>query len=294
MDRLPAFYEQLRKLRESGIKMKDLAEELDLTSSVLSSLYTSVLPTYMGQISTGKSNDEALDIALQQVNNVSKRKLLGSIGELYEKAMHIEPRFVANNGRPFFEEIEKEAIKYIPNANVYSGFYLAYSRSSFCDGLKVEPYLISTLADGETMPRVYCQNISGEYYTGTGIFSPCQVGYLLFNEQKRLQLALKVIYLQLPMLEHPRLITGLYLTHDYSRNPIARRILLIRQDEEISLEEFAKLRTEVVPRPQLTDALLPYYDYTCQHEDTVRSLMMAFPGNGLDSLIAEKQMLGIL
>ena len=55
MDILPAFYEQLRKLRESGIKMKDLAEELDLTSSVLSSLYTSVLPTYMGQISAGKS-----------------------------------------------------------------------------------------------------------------------------------------------------------------------------------------------------------------------------------------------
>ena len=101
------------------------------------------------------------------------------------------------------------------------------------------------------MPRVYCQSMSGEYYIGTGIFSPCQVGYLLFNEQKRLQLALKVIYLQLPMLEYPSLITGLYLTHDYSRNPIARRILLVRQSEEIPLEEFAKLRTEVVPRTKL-------------------------------------------
>ena len=129
------------------------------------------------------------------------------------------------------------------------------------------------------MPRVYCQSMSGEYYIGTGIFSPCQVGYLLFNEQKRLQLALKVIYLQLPMLEYPSLITGLYLTHDYSRNPIARRILLVRQSEEIPLEEFAKLRTEVVP---------------CQPEDIVRSLMMASPGNALDNLIAEKQMLGIL
>lgn len=136
MDILPAFYEQLRKLRESGIKMKDLAEELDLTSSVLSSLYTSVLPTYMGQISAGKSNDEALDIA--------------------------------------------------------------------------------------------------------------------------------------------------------------RRILLVRQSEEIPLEEFAKLRTEVVPRQQLDKTLLPYYDYTCQPEDIVRSLMMASPGNALDNLIAEKQMLRIL
>lgn len=191
------------------------------------------------------------------MNNVSKRKLLGSIEELYQKAMHIEPRFVANNGRPFFEEIEKEAVKYLPNANVYSGFYLSYSRSSFCDGLKIEPYLISTLADGETMPRVYCQSMSGEYYIGTGIFSPCQVGYLLFNEQKRLQLALKVIYLQLPMLEYPSLITGLYLTHDYSRNPIARRILLVRQSEEIPSKSLPSCGQKSSPASSWTKPFCP-------------------------------------
>lgn len=293
MDLLLSLYEQLRKLRESGIKMKDLAEELDITSSVLSSLYTSVLPAYINQLSTGKAAEEALDFALQQVNNISKRKLMGSLEELYNKAMRIEPRFISNSGRPFLDEIEKEAIKYIPNANVYSGLYLAYSRSSYCDGLKVEPYLISTLADGETMPRVYCQNHAGEYYTGAGIFSPCQVGYLLFNEQKRLQLALKVVYLQLPMLEYPPYIKGIYLTHDYSRNPIARRLILIRQGDEIPLEEFAKMKSIVVPKSQLDEAQMNYYNYTCQREDVVRSFMLASPGNDLDNLMAEKQILNI-
>ena len=82
--------------------------------------------------------------------------------------------------------------------------------------------MISSIVDGDTMPKVYCQNLSGDYYIGVGLFSPFQIGYLMFNEQKRLQLALKVVYLQLPIIEYPQIMKGIYLTHDYNRNPIAR------------------------------------------------------------------------
>ena len=108
--------------------------------------------------------------------------------------------------------------------------------------------MISSIVDGDTMPKVYCQNLSGDYYIGVGLFSPFQIGYLMFNEQKRLQLALKVVYLQLPIIEYPQIMKGIYLTHDYNRNPIARRILFVRQGDEIPLEEFADLRTEVIPK----------------------------------------------
>ena len=141
-----------------------------------------------------------------------------------------------NSGRPFLDDIEREAIKYLPNAGVYTGLYLAYSSSSFSDGLKVEPYMITSITDGETLPKVYSQSMSGDYYAGIGLFSPFQIGYLMFNEQKRLQLALKVIYLQLPIIEYPNLVKGIYLTHDYNRNPIARRILFVRQGDEIPLK----------------------------------------------------------
>ena len=103
--------------------------------------------------------------------------------------------------------------------------------------------MIASITDGDTMPKVYSQSMSGEYYTGVGLFSPFQIGYLMFNEQKRLQLALKVVYLQLPIIEYPNILKGIYLTHDYNRNPIARRILFIRQGDEIPLEEFANMRT---------------------------------------------------
>ena len=188
-------------------------------------------------------------------------------------------------------DIEKEAVKYLPNAGVYTGLYLAYSSSSFSDGLKVEPYMIASITDGDTMPKVYSQSMSGEYYTGVGLFSPFQIGYLMFNEQKRLQLALKVVYLQLPIIEYPNILKGIYLTHDYNRNPIARRILFIRQGDEIPLEEFANMRTEVIPKALLNNELIDYYNYTCEEGDVIKSMMLVSPEKDLNDLKREKELL---
>lgn len=296
MNRLISLYEQMKKLRDAGVRMKDISEETNIASSVLSSLYSSVLPMYVNLISNGEEQEKALDQALQQVNNVSKRKLLGCLDTLYEKVCHIEPRLVntKNNGRPFLDDIEKEAIKYLPNAGVYTGLYLAYSSSSFSDGLKIEPYMIASITDGDTMPKVYSQSMSGDYYAGVGLFSPFQIGYLMFNEQKRLQLALKVVYLQLPIIEYPNILKGIYLTHDYNRNPIARRVLFVRQGDEITLEEFGELRTEVIPKEKLTDEQMEYYHYTCESGDVIKSMMLVSPEKDLDDLKREKELLKLL
>lgn len=296
MNRLISLYEQMKKLRDAGVRMKDISEETNIASSVLSSLYSSVLPMYVNLISNGEEQEKALDQALQQVNNVSKRKLLGCLDTLYEKVCHIEPRLVntKNNGRPFLDDIEKEAIKYLPNAGVYTGLYLAYSSSSFSDGLKIEPYMIASITDGDTMPKVYSQSMSGDYYAGVGLFSPFQIGYLMFNEQKRLQLALKVVYLQLPIIEYPNILKGIYLTHDYNRNPIARRVLFVRQGDEITLEEFGELRTEVIPKEKLTDEQMEYYHYTCESGDVIKSMMLVSPEKDLDDLRREKELLKLL
>lgn len=295
MDKLVSLYERMKKLCESGVRMKDIAEETDIASSVLSSLYSSVLPMYITLVSNGEDEEKALDKSLLQVNNVSKRKLLGCIDKLHEKVHAIEPRLLnKTSARPFIDDLEKEAANYLSNAGVYTGLYLAYSSSSFSDGLKVEPYMITSINDGDTFPKVYSQNMSGDYYVGIGVFSPFQIGYLMFNEQKRLQLALKVVYLQLPIIEYPSFLKGIYLTHDYNRNPIARRVIFIRQGDEIPLDEFAKLRTEVIPKEILTEEQQMYYDYTCEPGDTIKSMMLVSPQKSMEDLKREKQLLKLL
>ena len=96
------------------------------------------------------------------------------------------------------------------------------------------------------------------------------------------------------MIEYPDFLKGIYLTHDYNRNPIARRIILIRQGDEIPLDEFAKLRTEVIPKEKLTEEQQTYYAYTCEPGDIIKSLMLVSPEKSLEELKREKQMLKLL
>ena len=78
MNELIEIYKRIEYLRNNGLKMKDIADRIDMAPSVLSALYSSVLPTYMELLHTHTS-EEALDEALALVNNVSKKRLLGSM-----------------------------------------------------------------------------------------------------------------------------------------------------------------------------------------------------------------------
>ena len=109
----------------------------------------------------------------------------------------------------------------------YSGIYISYSLSSSSNALKVEPYLI-TPADSNDHVKVVHMSAYNTTHFGTAIFNNHQNAYIFFNEREAPQLALSTIYLQLPMYDFPHLLKGLYLCLDYNRNPIARRILFIK------------------------------------------------------------------
>lgn len=83
MDELFEIYKQIEYLRNRGVKMKEIADYTNLAPSVLSSLYSNVLPTFANTVRKGTPKEEALDYALSQVNNVSKKKLMGNIQVKY-------------------------------------------------------------------------------------------------------------------------------------------------------------------------------------------------------------------
>ncbi|WP_195356262.1 hypothetical protein [Bacteroides cellulosilyticus] len=72
MEELLEIYKRIEDLRNKGVKMKDIADKTNMPASVLSSLYSSVLPTFARSVKKGMTEEEALDYALSQVNNVSK------------------------------------------------------------------------------------------------------------------------------------------------------------------------------------------------------------------------------
>ena len=81
MNNLQEFYRKIEYLRSNGVKMKEIADWIDMAPSILSSLYTTVLPNYFEGIKSYPP-EEALDSALALVNNVSKKRLLSHIEEM--------------------------------------------------------------------------------------------------------------------------------------------------------------------------------------------------------------------
>ena len=154
MNELEDIYKRIEYLRNNGVKMKEIADWIHMAPSVLSALYSSVLPTYLNLQKT-KPREEALDEALALVNNVSKKRLLGNLGEMKERLFDLEPNQEANiTGNAFLKLLEKEMQESVGEVYNYSGTYLSYSLSSSTDSLKAEPYLICEIGRASCRERV--------------------------------------------------------------------------------------------------------------------------------------------
>ena len=139
MNELEEIYKRIEYLRNNGVKMKEIADWINMAPSVLSALYSSVLPAYLNLQKT-KTQEEALDEALALVNNVSKKRLLGNLSGMKERLFDLEPDQETNNmGNMFLKLLEKEMQGSVEEVYNYSGTYLSYSLSSSTDSLKAEP-----------------------------------------------------------------------------------------------------------------------------------------------------------
>ena len=295
MNELKEIYERITFLRQKGVKMKEMAQQTDTAPSVLSAIYTTVLPEYFKNLKKGMEEDEALDNALVWVNNVSKKKLLSSLAKFKRTlfAMDAHPKtHEAEENNPFLSLLNENMQETVNRINSYSGIYLSYSISSSNKNLKVEPYLI-TPSKGGNFAEMYHRNSRGSTHQGIVLMNGVNHLYLVFNEHQAPQLALFHICLKLPMHEHPPFLRGIYTCFDYNYNPIARRILFVKQNDSISPEEFAKLKAELKAPEQLDETEKIYYDYTCQAEDVIRMCNIPLPHMTNDDLIQEKKILSI-
>ena len=292
MNELEDIYKRIEYLRNNGVKMKEIADWIHMAPSVLSALYSSVLLTYLNLQKT-KPREEALDEALALVNNVSKKRLLGNLGEMKERLFDLEPNQEANiTGNAFLKLLEKEMQESVGEVYNYSGTYLSYSLSSSTDSLKAEPYLICASENNDYV-KVGMINAYKSVHWGSGIISNHQNSYLMFNERELPQFALVTSYLQLPHYEFPHMLKGLYLCLDYNHNPIARRIVLVKQSDSTDIDEFLKMEGKLISRSELTPEEEIYYNYTCQEGDYIKTCTVPSPKLDESDLEREKKMLKI-
>lgn len=295
MDELKEIYDRMTLLRQKGVKMKEMAEKAGFAPSVLSAVYSTVLPAYLVNRAKGQEPDEALGGALVWVNNVSKKKLLGSVAALkdalYSTDFH-SPAAPGEGLNPFLPQLEANLRQTAGRIFNFTGTYMSYSLSSGSRCLKVEPYLLAPSADGSCV-EVGHNNAYGATHWGAVLMNGFSHLYLIFNENRPPQLSLFQICLKLPMYDRPPFLRGLYLCLDYNHNPVARRILFVKHSDSVARDEFLNLRGELKPFDALDEREKRYCDYTCGKEDIVRMCNIPSPQMTEEDLMVEKKILAL-
>lgn len=295
MEEFKEIYERIKFLRHKGVKMKEIAEHTGFSPSVLSALFTTVLPAYFKNIDKGMKEEDALDSALVWVNNVSKKKLLGSVADMKSALFAMETAPKQNSGvagNPYISMIENLLKSAVGQVADFSGIYMSYSISSSSDAMKQEPYLI-TPADNGSYVEVVHNSVYGSTHRGVVMMNGFNHIYLMFNENKQPQLTLFNICLKIPMFVRPPFLRGLYTCFDYNYNPIARRILFVKLSDSVSREDFLKHKGCLKAYSELDDTEKLYYDYTCGKEDVIRMCNIPSPKMNEEDLVMEKKLLSL-
>ena len=290
MDDLQLLYQKMESLRDRGCKMKEIADWTGLAPSVLSSLYTTVLPDYLEQ-QKSQPADISLEHALTRVNNISKRRLLALLPGLLKQLDEMEPACEQQpKYNPFAQQMLDEIRQSARKIYDITGVYMSYSLSSSSDSMKQEPFLIAQAEDEESV-KIGRLSAHGELQWGFGIMGDAQNFYCLFNETQAPHFTPVTIYLQIPLFPHPQQLRGLYIGLDYNRNPVARRLLLIKESENCNTDELRNLPFGVLTKEQLTPEQEAYYNYTCQAGDSIKMCTIPSLQMNVTDLIKEKRML---
>lgn len=296
MDSLKLIYERITYLRQHGMKMKEIASRAEVSPSILSAIYSTVIPAYTKRRAEGMDEHRALDEALVWVNNVSKKKLLALVQPLLSALAEMETPDNADTtqggtgGNAYAMRLGRRMKEAATASDGLTGTYLSYSMSSAADRLKIEPYLITPSEDGSCL-RVVHNNAYGTTHEGFALMNGRTHMYLYFNETRAPQLSLFQICLRIPMYDRPPFLRGLYMCFDYNFNPIARRILFVKQSDDTDTDKFASLKGCLKRKDELDDKELTYYRYTCGAEDVLRMGNILHPTMTEEDLEEEKDSL---
>ena len=200
---------------------------------------------------------------LRQEGLADKMHLLSVLPELLERLGKMEPNMQSDRkANPFLEHLQEEILLSTTRVDNICGLYTSYSLSSSSDCLKMEPFIIS-LSENKEYIRIGRLNAYGEAQWGMGVTGDPQNFYCMFSENPSPQFTLVTIYLQIPFFRNPRQLRGLYIGLDYNRNPVARRILLIKKSDCTDTEEFLSMESGLIQKEDFTSEQQAYYDYTC-------------------------------
>lgn len=289
-EQLIILYDNLAKLRHEGVKMKEIASQINVSPSVLSALYATVLPIFC-EDAAELGFDKSLDKALSNVNNLSRKKLMEILDDMSASVKSLLNKQNTKGVHPFIQFLKNATLASSEKLGNLQGTYMSYSCSSSVRALKAEPYYFKE-SENHNCFAVGRKSVHDSIREGIGIIQEQQILYLLLNAFKKPNMSLLTVYLQLPFLEDIQYLKGIYLVPDYNKNPIARRIVLVKISDDTDYESFQNIDARIIMPEEFSEEQKLIYDYTCGDTDYIKMCTIPSPKLDLRDLRAEKDLLG--
>jgi hypothetical protein len=240
------FLEICHKLKQAEFKKKDIAKVLEIPAPVLSSLLKSVLPS-IAVINTDSSNQEIereITNAFLMVNNLSRTKIEKRLPEdILKLTTLLENKdFTRHEGPSYLNFLSKQSeLSFNYLSKYFPGTYYFYYVSSDTYQLKGDPFLIK--------PN-YIEKII-EVYKGSKHSSVTYFGIALLNNNHTITFQLAEnhdspeeylqIVVSLPFIRKVHYLRGIFSSLNFARQPVARKMILLRYSDLIDPEVFRQL-----------------------------------------------------
>ena len=252
-----------------------------------------MLPIFRNEVDE-KGFDASLDKALSNVNNLSRKKLMEMLDAMSASVNELQSHHKSSGTKgthPFIRFMKNATLASSAKLGSLQGTYMSYSCSSSVRALKAEPFYFK-VSEEQNCFAVGRKSVHGSIREGIGIIQEQQILYLLLNAFKEPNMSLVTVYLQLPFLENIRYLKGMYMVPDYNKNPIARRIVLVKLSDECVMDDFEDIDARIIMLEEFSDEQKLIYDYTCGDTDYIKMCTIPSPKLDLRDLRAEKDLLG--
>lgn len=289
-DKIIQVNDLLGKARQNGIQMKQLAEVINISPSVLSAFYRTVIPAFLDNI-TKMKEAEGLEYSFSLANNISKNRFIPFLPNIILALEQIIEDGIGKEDHDtgFYDNF----INTLNNSQIsiqnIEGTYITYSISSGEMSMKCEPMSILRAKSG--MIKVSRLNVHGIAEEGFGMIADHQSLTIMLNEAKYPKYYPLTMQINIPLCFNPKIYRGLYMTLDSSSHPIARRVIIEKVNDSGKPSALQGLKAETIQANAITQELQEYFNYLCEKGDKLRVSVVPEPTADIRDLRLEKKIL---
>lgn len=245
VQKVKIFLDLSENLIKKGYKKKEIASAIELQAPVFSSLYKTIFPRIVkiDLISSSTEVEREIDSAFNLVNNLSKSRIMSSIDIYINKFKKLSKTSKSETVQfDYIKNLKKHAeFNYNYIKKYYEGIFYFYYVSTDSYSIKRDAFMIKPNFVNKSVECFKGNNNSRVRYYGISTMIGTHILNLHLAEKDLDPNEYILVNISLPSIRDVEFFRGIFTNLTYSRQPIARKVVLTKVSNISDESEFEKL-----------------------------------------------------